>query len=224
MHCASCVYTTEKALKKIGGVSEAVVNLSTNKATVSYDSHRVTEKKLAEAVSSVGYQAVFHDQQASRDNELKKLKTKAVISLVIGGLILWGSFPGLLNTAPTVLKDLFVQFLLASIIQFWAGLEFYQAAIPALRHGKANMDSLVVIGTTVAYGYSAYTTFISGSMSYFDVSTLIIAFVLLGRYLEAKAKLSTSEAIKKLIQLQAKEATVLVSESDERINKQYERN
>ena len=146
-----------------------------------------------------------------------ELQIKVVVSLILGGLILWGSFPGLMETAPTILKNFWVQLFLATPVQFWAGWEFYQATIPALRHRMANMDTLVALGTTVAYGYSAFVTLfpdIPRSIGveptpYFDVATIIIALILLGRYIEAKARAGTSEAIKKLIGLQAKTARVL---------------
>ncbi|TSC85447.1 MAG: Cu2+-exporting ATPase [Microgenomates group bacterium Gr01-1014_7] len=146
-----------------------------------------------------------------------ELQIKVASSLFLGGLILWGSFPGLMETAPAILRQFWVQLILATPVQFWAGLEFYQATIPALRHRTANMDTLVALGTTVAYGYSAVVT-ISPQvvknigiepLPYFDVATIIIGLILLGRYFEAKAKAGTSEAIKKLIGLQAKTAKVL---------------
>jgi len=222
MHCASCVYTTEKALNSLPGVKEAVVNLATGKATVNYDEKKVNDEKFAEAIASVGYKAAFGSEEISieekeKKQELNSLKIKTTVSLILGGIIVWGSFPGLMETAPTIFKDFFVQLLLASVVQFWAGWQFYQATIPALRHRTANMDTLVVIGTTVAYGYSAMITLFPqiaikagvDPMAYFDVSTIIIAFILTGRFLEARAKIGTSEAIKKLIGLQAKMARVI---------------
>ncbi|MBI4036325.1 copper-translocating P-type ATPase [Candidatus Daviesbacteria bacterium] len=145
------------------------------------------------------------------------LKIKLVTSLFLGGLIVWGSFPGLLQTSPEILRNFWVQLILATPVQFWAGLEFYQATIPALRHRTANMDTLVAIGTTMAYLYSVIVTIFPGivkaigvePLPYFDVATIIIGLILLGRFLEAKAKAGTSEAIKKLIGLQAKTARVV---------------
>lgn len=147
----------------------------------------------------------------------KELQIKVIASLVLGGLILWGSFPGLMGTAPEILRNFWVQLLLAIPVQFWAGWEFYQATIPALRNRTANMDTLVALGTTVAYGYSAVVAIFPQIVKsvgivptpYFDVATIIIALILLGRFLEAKAKAGTSEAIKKLISLQAKTARIL---------------
>ena len=122
-----------------------------------------------------------------------------------------------MNTAPAFLRIFWVQLILATPVQFWAGWIFYRATIPALKHRTANMDTLVAIGTTVAFGYSAFVTVLPGIVKnigiepapYFDVATIIIGLILLGRYFEARAKAGTSEAIKKLIGLQAKTARVV---------------
>ena len=224
MHCASCVGILEGSLQEILGVESATVNLATTKATVIYDSTKVNDNHLVSAVANVGYEAMINEELKSEDEgkierqkELDSLLFKVSASLILGGLILWGSFPGLMNTAPEILQNFWVQLLLATPVQFWAGLAFYRATIPALTHRTANMDTLVVIGTTVAYLYSAFVTvFPQGVMSigiepmpYFDVSTIIIGLILLGRYFEAKAKAGTSEAIKKLIGLQARTARIL---------------
>ncbi len=222
MHCASCVRVTERVLKKVPGVSDAVVNYATEKATVTYDKTVASEENMQNALKNVGYAMETQEPsyaKASDDKakELKKLRNTVVISLLLGSAILWGSFPMLMETAPQILKNFFVQMLLATPVQFWAGLTFYRATIPALRHRTANMDTLVVIGTTVAYLYSAVVTLFPTLIEqagiqpepYFDVSTIIIGLILLGRYFEAKAKAGTSEAIKKLIGLQAKTARVI---------------
>src|SRR3989344_4420415 len=217
MHCASCVTMLERALKQVNGVSQANVNLATEKATVSYDPQKVTDKHLESAVANVGYQAMISEELKSEDEEqkekqkeLKDLRVKVIVSLMLGGLILWGSFPGLMKTAPMFLQNFWVQLFLAAPVQFWAGWSFYRATLSALKHRSANMDTLVAIGTTVAFGYSAFVTAMPSvvervgiePMPYFDVSTIIIGLILLGRYFEAKAKAGTSEAIKKLIGLQ----------------------
>ena len=224
MHCASCVRIIERALTKTAGVENAVVNLATEKATVTFDPEICKEDQIVSAVADVGYKVSTEDELTSQDQEkiekakeIKKLKNKVIVSLLLGTLILWGSFPGIINTAPALLKNFYFQMLLATPVQFWAGWEFYKATIPALKHRTANMDTLVALGTTVAYGYSAFVTFfpkvVMGlgieAMPYFDVATIVIGLILLGRYFEAKAKAGTSEAIKKLIGLQAKTARVL---------------
>lgn len=224
MHCASCVTLLERALKEVAGVSLATVNLATTQATITYDTDQATEKNLGEAVARVGYQAVFNEEEGSdeekkreKQKELSDLKRKVGVSLFLGALILWGSFPGLMDTAPAVLRNFWVQLTLALPVQFWAGWSFYRAALPALKHRTANMDTLVALGTTVAFGYSAVVTFFPKiveragiePMPYFDVAAIIIGLILLGRYFEAKAKAGTGEAIKKLMGLQAKTARVI---------------
>lgn len=223
MHCASCVRVIERALRKLDGVFDALVNLATEQATVTYDPQRVSTDQLASAVGNVGYQALIIKEQSEdqekreKQRELFDLKLKVVVSLVLGAFILWGSFPGLMEFAPPLLQNFLIQLLLASPVQFWAGLGFYKATIPALKNRNANMDTLVALGTTVAYAYSAFVTIFPHIVKsigieatpYFDVATIIIGLILLGRYFEAKAKAGTSEAIKKLIGLQAKTARVL---------------
>jgi P-type Cu+ transporter len=224
MHCASCVMALEGSLGKVPGVTNANVNLATEKATVEYDPMQVTDEHLASAVANVGYQARISEEvqtedqeKAERAKEMKELKTKVAISLILGALILWGSFPGLMNTAPSLLRNFWVQLLLAAPVQFWAGWSFYQAALSSLKRRTANMDTLVALGTTVAFAYSAVVTIYPHIVSrigihpepYFDVATIIIGLILLGRYFEARAKAGTSEAIKKLIGLQAKTARVV---------------
>lgn len=224
MHCASCVTLLERALKKVDGVLEANVNLATTKATVTYDPQKVTDQHLSSAVSNVGYQAMINEELKSEDEEqkekqkeLKDLRFKVIVSLFLGALILWGSFPVLMDSAPKILQNFLLQLLLATPVQFWAGWSFYRATISALRHRTANMDTLVAIGTTVAYAYSAFVAVLPQVVEsigiepfpYFDVAAIIIGLILLGRYFEAKAKAGTSEAIKKLIGLQAKTARVI---------------
>ncbi len=211
MHCASCVLVLEKSLKGVDGVAQANVNLATEKATVEYDPNKVTDKELASAVSNVGYQALINEELQSEDQEkarkqkeLAALKNKVILSLIFGGIILWGSFPGLMDIAPKLLQNFWLQFLLATPIQFWVGWEFYRGAITSLKHRTANMDTLVALGTTVAYVYSAFVVFLPGVVQgigiepspYFDVATIIIGLILLGRYFDSRTKSGTSEAIK----------------------------
>ena len=224
MHCASCVMLIEQSLKKIPGVESAAVNLATNKASVSFEADKVGDKEIGAAVANVGYQALLNQEVETEDEskkiklkELNALRRKVIVSLVLGGLIFWGSFPGLMETAPEILKNFWVELLLATPVQLWIGLIFYRATIPALRHRTANMDTLVAIGTTVAYFYSVFVTVFPKAVStigieatpYFDVATIIIGLILLGRYFEDRAKLGTGEAIRKLIGLQSKTARVV---------------
>lgn len=227
MHCASCVRITEKALQKVPGVRNAVVNLATEKATVTFDKDSCTPQQLADSIEKTGYKLELEEkseitEQAEKVKELKTLRNKVTVSLFLGLLILWGSFPGLMNTAPAFLRNFWIQLLFATPVQFWAGLTFYRATIPALKHRTANMDTLVALGTTMAYVYSAFVTIFPQIVKgigiepspYFDVATIIIGLILLGRYFEARAKGQTSEAIKKLIGMQAKTARIVKDGKD----------
>lgn len=223
MHCASCVRLIERAVGKVSGVNKANVNLATEQLTVSFNKEECSPKKIASAVEGAGYKAILnenmeHDSQREEKlKELDSLKIKVISSLFLGGLIVWGSFPYLMDFSPYPLQNSWIQLILGSIVQFWPGLEFYRAAIPAFKNRTANMDTLVAIGTTAAYLYSVAVTVFPGifeglgiePMPYFDVAAVVIGLILLGRYFEAKAKLGTSEAIKKLLGLAPKTARVI---------------
>src|ERR1035437_3870986 len=219
MHCASCVRVLEKSIGAVDGVSDVVVNLATEKAAVSF-SKKVEEGKIYDAVQKVGYTLGIVNEDAEKiekQKELKDLRNKVVVSLVLGFLIFYGSFPWLMRFSPVILQNFYIQLLLSLPVQFWAGLTFYKAAIPAFKNRTANMDTLVAVGTSVAFAYSVFVTLFPQvprsigieAMPYFDVSTIIIGLILLGRYFEARAKSNTSEAIKKLMGLAPKTARVI---------------
>lgn len=228
MHCVSCVELIEKAVMKLQGISEINVNLLTNTATVIYDPQKVSDQNIISAVLSVGYKAEIQDKIFNIEEDKKKvkslniLKLKVIVSLIFGGVIIWGCFPGVLNTAPSIFKYYLFQFIIATFIQFWAGLTFYKGTIPALLHKTANMDSLISIGTTAAYLYSVIATFFPNfftsagiePMPYFDISVTVIGLVLLGRFLEERAKKETAASLKKLIGLQAKTARVIIHNNE----------
>lgn len=214
MHCASCVAVLTRALQKVDGVQKAVVNYSTEKATVDFDPAKTNEHDLLTAIKNKGYGGIIaegKDQskmaELSRKQEIKKLKSKAIIStflalpIVITAMFLMDlMIPG---------KD-FILWLLATPIQFYIGGSFYKGALAALKNKSANMDTLIAIGTSAAYFYSAYVVlFSTGGYQYFEASAVIITLVVLGKYLEAVAKGKTSEAISTLMKTGAKTATIL---------------
>ena len=129
MHCASCIRVTERALKKVPGVKEAVVNLATEKATITYDKDNCSPEQLADSVAKIGYTLELEEKteavtQLEKQKELLLLRNKVIISLTLGLLILWGTFPGLMKTSPFFLQNFWVQLFLALPVQFWAGSEF----------------------------------------------------------------------------------------------------
>src|SRR5918995_1459483 len=220
MTCASCVGRVERALEKVPGVLEASVNLANERATVEYLAGEVEPRDLEMAIEGAGYGVVREEDSSvedSHEREYRKLKSDFLLAAALTALILLGSLPhmlGLMLPIPTGWLNLGL-LLLATPVQFWAGWRFYRGAWGALKHWQANMNTLVVMGTSAAYLYSVVATLAPGLFAagtadvYFDTSALIITLILLGRLLEARAKGRTNEAIKKLAGLRAKTARVV---------------
>ncbi len=223
MTCASCVAKVERALKSVPGVIDASVNLATEKATVRFAPSTVTVEKLKEAVRQIGYDVPEERSQKAEGRGQKSekvdtheyhLRRKLIVSAVLTAGIFLLMYPGIVGLKLPISDQLnyLVQLLLATPVQLWAGWQFYRGAWAAARHKTTDMNTLIAVGTTAAYGYSALLPLFSahGHMDlYFDTSAAIITLILLGRLLEARAKGRTSEAIKKLIGLQAKTARVI---------------
>jgi Cu+-exporting ATPase len=219
MTCASCVGRVERAVEKVPGVLDVTVNLGTEKSTVEYLAGEVDVGTLERAIEGAGYGVVREEETSVEDaheREYRKLEGNFLLAVALTALILIGSLPQMLGLAVPVSMTLlnFGLLALATPVQFWAGWRFYEGAWAALRHGQANMNTLVALGTSAAYLYSAVATLAPGLLAgradvYFDTSSLIITLVLLGRLLEARAKGRTNEAIKKLAGLQARTARVV---------------
>jgi Cu+-exporting ATPase len=225
MSCASCVARVEDAVRGVDGVIEASVNLAREQAAVEYIPGVAAPEALRRAIREAGYEPLGFeegtvDREAERhERELHDLRTRLIGAAVLSLPILWGSLPhmGVQIWAPALLHSWVVQFLLASPVQFWAGWRFYRGTWAALRHGTADMNTLIAVGTSAAYLYSAAATFVPQWFTgagvrpsvYFETAAIIIVFILLGRYLEAKAKGRTSEAIRRLVGLQARTARVV---------------
>jgi P-type Cu+ transporter len=219
MTCASCVGRVERAVEKVPGVLDVTVNLGTEKSTVEYLAGEVDVGTLERAIEGAGYGVVREEETSVEDaheREYRKLEGNFLLAVALTALILIGSLPQMLGLAVPVSMTLlnFGLLALATPVQFWAGWRFYEGAWAALRHGQANMNTLVALGTSAAYLYSAVATLAPGLLAgradvYFDTSSLIITLVLLGRLLEARTKGRTNEAIKKLAWLQARTARVV---------------
>jgi Cu+-exporting ATPase len=219
MISASCVSRIQGALETVEGVELANVSLATESATVEYVPGAATVTDLREAIESVGYSVTGVVVEGGGDavaRELWALKWKAGISLGVAAVIMAAMVsPADLSGLPVGVDWIF--FALATPVQFWAGRQFYGSAWNALKHRTANMDTLIATGTSVAYLYSAAVTIFAGSAvlegratgTYFDTSTAIVGLVLLGRYLEIRAKGRASSAVRALIGLQPKRARVL---------------
>lgn len=226
MSCASCVQRIEGALKGIDGVLSAGINFAAEKAAVEYLPGSVTVADLRKAVAEAGYEAPAPDeeageildrQKAAHEATLKALKLKIAIGALISIPVFLGSYPTLFPWVPRLLQDFIVLWILATPVQFWVGWQFYRGTWAALKHKTSDMNTLIAVGTSAAYLYSVglilFPSFFEAQgvarEVYFDTSTIIITLILLGRYLEAVARGRTSEAIKKLIGLQAKTARVI---------------
>ncbi|MHB8054880.1 MAG: heavy metal translocating P-type ATPase [Candidatus Aminicenantales bacterium] len=230
--CAGCVHTIEKALLEQKGVFGASVNLATGRARVEYLPTEIGLDEIRAAIESAGYQVIRPEaagstaagdlpsgdiEQKIRDRELRDLQTKFFIGLALGAVIFAGSMGAIFPFVPAFLRSPVLLWILATPVQFWLGARFYRGAWAALRHGRADMNTLVAVGTSAAYFYSAAATvapalFAAGNGGlhiYFDTSAVIITLILLGRLLEARAKGRASAAMKKLLGLQPKTARVL---------------
>jgi Cu+-exporting ATPase len=226
MTCASCVRRVERALGKVPGVESVAVNLATERATVGFYPGAASVADLRAAVEKAGYGLGQEAAEASdgtdhaaaeRVRETASLRLKFGVSLAVGATIMAAMFiPA--SALPFGRQWLFVaMFVLATPIQFWAGRQFYRAAWAAGRHGSTNMNTLVAVGTSAAYGYSVFVTFFPQVVAraglqpevYFDSSVTIIALILMGRWLEARAKGQTGAAIAKLLGLAPKTARVI---------------
>ena len=197
MTCAACAARIEKNLNKLEGV-EASVNLATDKASVRYQPDRASLEDILQRVRDTGYDARVAREGEIRDHseEFSKAKNEFITAaLLTAPLLLHGLVPG------------WLQWVLATPVQFWSGRRFYRGAWKALRGGTANMDVLVALGTSVAYGFSAVALF-KGLHLYFEASAVVITLVLLGKYLEARAKAKAAHSLEALIRLQPSRAFV----------------
>ncbi len=223
MTCAACATRIEKGLNKLEGITLASVNLALETASVEYIPSRVTIQDIEKKVEKIGYEAKPKQDKTEgitdhRKKEMEKQQGKFIFSLILAIPLLWAMVSHFKFTSFIYLPEMFmnpwVQLAIATPVQFIVGKQFYAGAYKALRNGSANMDVLVALGTSAAYFYSLYLSFASiGSGEhmielYFETSTVLITLIILGKLFEARAKGRSSEAIKKLIGLQAKTATV----------------
>jgi Cu+-exporting ATPase len=239
MTCASCVRHVEKALTRVEGVQIAEVNLATERASVAFDPSSVSFDSLTAAVGKAGYVATPHvdaeripqpaapgvadagspgvsdTSRQERDGEILRLRRQWQVALATGLSMMVLMYLPL----PVDVMDWLMPLLLvvATAVQFWAGRPFYSAAWAAGRHGAVNMNTLVALGTTVAYGYSAFVTLWPAQAErlglplhvYFEISVVVTALVLMGRWMEARAKRGTTAAIAALVGLQPPTARVV---------------
>ncbi|MFN3475966.1 MAG: heavy metal translocating P-type ATPase [Candidatus Methylomirabilales bacterium] len=225
MSCASCVAKIEKGLYALPGVVSASVNLGTEKATVEYVPGMVRVEDLKRAIEDVGYTALEAEEtpalvdreKEAREREIRRLGQKTLVGALLSVPILLGSFPEWFPWVPELLTRPFVLFLLSTPVQLWVGWQFHKGFWAATKHRTADMNTLVSIGTNAAYLYSVAVTFLPSLFTapplkaalYYDTAAILMTLIMLGRFLEARARGRASEAIKKLMGLQAKTARVL---------------
>ena len=219
MTCAACVSHVEKALRGVEGVEASAVNLATERATVQYTANIADIEDLRAAVEDAGYSVpgVGGDEEISGNpRQIADIRIRAAFSIAVAALIMMlMAVPAVRDLLPFRLDILLL--VLATPVQFWAGKRFYAGAWSALKHGTSNMNTLIAVGTSVAFGYSAAVTVLHDSWifahydaaTFFETSAAIIGLVLLGRYLEARAKGRASEAIRGLMSLRPETATVI---------------
>lgn len=208
MHCASCAKLIEKSVSKVPGVISCSVNYGSESAVVDTEEN-VSEHQISKAIENAGYKAILSGSKTTKEEEknkeFKELKKKVIISSILSSIVFIGSFPEWFG----IKMDMVTLLILSTPVQFWIGKDFYLATWSGLKNRAASMDTLIAIGTTAAYFYSVLSMFDIVEGMYFDTAVVIITLILLGRYLEAKAKGHTSDAIKKLLGLQAKTARVV---------------
>ncbi|EGD45179.1 copper-exporting ATPase [Nocardioidaceae bacterium Broad-1] len=230
MTCASCVRRVTKAISRVEGVEDANVNLATETALVHFDPTRTDLAEISAAIEKAGYQAVLRsstvdnpqepqvaedDRDVRRETELVQLKRRWITALAVGlGLMALMYVPLPVDAMEPVMSIVLV---VAAITQWWAGREIYLAAARGLRHGSVDMNTLVTLGTGIAFAYSAFVTLWMGQAEawglplhlYFETALVIVALVLMGRWLEARAKSRTADAVKALVGLMPETATVV---------------
>ena len=241
MTCASCVARVERALKHVPGVLRAEVNLATERATVTVLPGTGVRDRLEQAVRDAGYdiaaapagvggaaatEAALDAEQAARRDAYDALRRKVLLGAVLSVIIFAGTMqPHWFPFLPEWMSNGYFLWALSTPVQFWVGARFYRGAWAALRHGAADMNTLIAMGTSAAYFYSVLVVLfptlfeaqgLSGAV-YFDSAAIIITLVLLGRLLEARAKGQTGEALRALVKLQPDRAWVLRDGREEEV-------
>jgi P-type Cu+ transporter len=230
MSCASCANSIEEAIRSVPGVSQSSVNFATEQAAVTYNPQKTDLNTIQKAVDTAGYSAFLIRDSFSKDEDIEQrsrraqerdLTDKVWIGALISAVLVIGSVPmmtGLnLPFIPMWLHNAWLQAVLSAPVQFWCGKSFYVNGWKALKRHAATMDTLIVLGTSAAYFYSLFVTLFPGFLAtqglapsvYYEAASVVITLLLLGRLLENQAKEKTSDAIRKLMGLQAKTARII---------------
>ncbi|MBW5398908.1 copper-translocating P-type ATPase [Brachyspira pilosicoli] len=228
MHCAACSRAVERALKKTDGIEEANVNIATEKAVFNYDEKKLKYDDIVNVVVKAGYQVLGKEEDPAvvKAREIKEQKIRLIVSAIFSIPLFYISMAPMVSFVKFPIPSFLVHHINPQVFSIVAiflcvpvmisGYKFYTLGFPALFRGSPNMDSLVAIGTTAAFSYSIYSTILSfmglnphGDNLYYESAAVIITLVQFGKYLEARSKGKTGEAIKKLMGLQPKTATII---------------
>ena len=236
MHCAACSRAVERALKKTDGVESAAVNIATEKAVLVFDDKKLKYKDIVNAIVKAGYQVVGKEEDISekKAKEIKEQKIRLIISAIFSIPLFYISMSPMIKFVKLPLPEILshhsnpqifsIVALILCIPVMVSGYKFYTLGFPALFRGAPNMDSLVAIGTTASFVYSVYSSILSfiglnphGDNLYYESAAVIITLVQFGKYLEARSKGKTGEAIKKLMGLQPKTARIIENGEEKEI-------
>jgi Cu+-exporting ATPase len=231
MSCASCANSIEESIRSVPGVSQSSVNFGVEQATVTYDPNKTDIEAIQNAVDAAGYSAQpiqeedllngDDTERKTRQAESRDLKRKVWIGGIISAILVIGSIPVMTGLQipfiPMWLHNFWLQAVLTAPVQFWCGKSFYINCWKALKRHGATMDTLIALGTSAAYFYSLFVTLFPGFLTsqglepsvYYETAAVVISLILLGRLFENRARGQTSEAIRKLMGLQAKTARVI---------------
>ncbi|OGK97424.1 MAG: copper-translocating P-type ATPase [Candidatus Rokubacteria bacterium RIFCSPHIGHO2_02_FULL_73_26] len=226
MHCAACVGKVEHALTSVAGVESASVNLATERATIAFDPAQTDFARLRAAVEAAGYELseppppaeaadAVDRERAAREAEQRAQRRKFSVGAILSVPVLLGGMSHVFPWVPAALREPWLLFALTTPVQFWVGWQFHRGFLHDLRYRTASMSTLVSIGTGAAYLFSVAVTLWPhafaghGAVTYYDVSAVVITLVVLGRWLEARARGRTSEAIRRLVSLAPRTARVL---------------
>ncbi len=217
MTCANCVQNVERALRKVEGVLRADVNLASEKASVEYVPSVVGLDTLRKAIEDSGYGVILVDDELAaedveaqaRENEIRRQRHLLIVGLIFTIPTFVLSMGVDLGLLPDFALRKYVLLALATPVQFYVGWQFYRGTWKSLKQRTAGMDTLIAMGSSAAYFYSVAATFITGGHVYYETAAMIITLIILGKYLEAKARGRTSESIKRLMGLRAKTARVI---------------
>lgn len=236
MHCAACSRAVERALKKTEGIEDANVNIATEKAVFNYDEKKLKYDDIVNVVVKAGYQILGKEEDPAvvKAREIKEQKIRLIVSAIFSIPLFYISMAPMVSFVKFPIPSFLVHHINPQVFSIVAiflcvpvmisGYKFYTLGFPALFRGSPNMDSLVAIGTTAAFSYSIYSTVLSfmglnphGDNLYYESAAVIITLVQFGKYLEARSKGKTGEAIKKLMGLQPKTATIIQNGKEKEI-------